>query len=125
MSLGVLGQTVDDVFSYPSASFTTGQHIIMGDSGNYYVAGSYDGTVNFDPTSSKTLYGSYDGYVSKHTSSSKLLWVKRFDGGNVKISSLREDDQGNIFIGGYFLIITISSGLWTHWERGDEAGQET
>jgi len=50
------------------------------DAGNVYVVGSFNGTVDFDPSDGSTLLttANWDNYVAKYSSDGRLLWVKDY-----------------------------------------------
>ena len=52
-------------------------------SGNLYITGRFQGTVDFDPgvaTFNLTSNGSYDVFIQKMDSSGNFLWAKSFGG---------------------------------------------
>lgn len=73
-------------------------------SGNIYTAGSFEGTVDFDPSAS-VLNFSFSGdptnddcYLQKLDNSGNLIWVKQIGGMQVQIiKSIDVDDAGNTF----------------------------
>jgi hypothetical protein len=73
--------------------------------GNFYVAGTFDGTVDFDPgpnsvtqTSNNISYE--DGFIAKYDSSMNLLWVNAYMG-NIEFGKCSMDFYGtDILLGG-------------------------
>ncbi len=61
----------------------TAQGVAVDSSGNVYVTGYFEGTVDFDPgsgTDNHTSTGSKDVFVLKLDSSGDLVWAKSFGG---------------------------------------------
>ena len=84
----------------------------MDASGNVFVAGSFSGTVDFDP-SSKTNYVSsgpnHAGFVLKLDTNGKFGWVSPFVGqtvgstsGYASAQSVALDGSGNVVVGGAY-----------------------
>jgi len=87
---------------YGSDDFTTA---IVGDvNGNLISVGSYQGTVDIDPSANKyylSTRGGYDMYLVKYDSSGALLWAKSMGGAVGDIpSDVLTDAAGNIYITG-------------------------
>ncbi|WPP52397.1 SBBP repeat-containing protein [Catalinimonas niigatensis] len=74
-------------------------------SGNVYIVGGFDGTVDFDPSEGTryiTALG-YDMFVQKLDIQGNLLWVKNFGGnGGSGSRSVTIDTSGNMYITGNF-----------------------
>jgi hypothetical protein len=70
--------------------------------GNILIAGSFGGTVDFDPGAGVTTLTSFrnlDGFVAKYTSSGDFLWVKQFNGDpTVGMRDIAINDRGDIFL---------------------------
>jgi hypothetical protein len=84
--------------------------LAVSSAGNVFVAGSFRGIVDFDP-SSKTnyVYGgpsvSGNGFVLKLNTDGKFGWVSPFVGqsnGYSAAQSLALDSSGNVIVGGYY-----------------------
>ncbi len=75
-------------------------------SGNIYIVGSFDATVDFDPGAAvvnQTAAGSLDGYILKLNSSGNYQWVRRFGGtGYDVLSDITIGSGGTIYSVGYF-----------------------
>jgi hypothetical protein len=90
------GGTSDDV----------GRSLAIDSSGNGYITGYFEGTVDFDPsdqTSNLTSAGVEDIFVSKLDSSGNLTWAKKF-GGSLTDYGLAAtvDSSGNVYTTGFF-----------------------
>lgn len=78
--------------------------IILAD-GNLLIAGSFQGTMDFDPgvgVTNLTANGG-DGFLMKITPDAELVWVKQFTGANSTVypGLLQEDASGNIYMAGH------------------------
>ncbi len=85
----------------------TAQGVAVDSSGNVYVTGSFEGTVDFDPgsgTDNHTSTGSKDVFVLKLDSSGDLVWAKSFGGSanNDQGFSIAVDSSGNVYVAGEF-----------------------
>jgi hypothetical protein len=96
--------------------FDVGYSIAIDSLGNVYVTGSYGDTVDFDPgpgvfnlTSHVGVAGEYDAFLLKLDFAGDFVWAKVFGGpggvtsGQDLGQSLALDNQGNIFVAGYFM----------------------
>lgn len=74
--------------------------------GNVYVTGSFQGTVDFDPTggtSNLTSSGGLDVFVAKYAPSGALLWARSIGGASSdEGSALALDSAGNVYVTGTF-----------------------
>ncbi len=91
-------------------------NIVIDGSGNLYVAGSYTGTVDFDPDPVKTdshssVNGTIDAFLSKFDANGTFLWAKTWGGGIVLpggpvgrdvASGLVLDSNGNVYVSGCY-----------------------
>jgi hypothetical protein len=84
--------------------------IKIDNSGNVIAAGTFRGSMDFDPgpgvTTMTSLSGSGnppDGYVQKLNAAGSLLWVKRFDcQGPDDVTGIAVDASGNVLVAGTF-----------------------
>ncbi|TAE50179.1 MAG: T9SS C-terminal target domain-containing protein [Bacteroidetes bacterium] len=80
--------------------------ISLDGSGNVYISGAFQETVDFDTgagTSNLTSAGNYDVFVQKMDASGNFLWARAFGGAiNDRGSSLAADASGNVYITGIF-----------------------
>ena len=75
--------------------------------GNSYITGSFQGTIDFDPsvtgTTNLSSAGSGDIFFAKYDSSGNYIYAKRIGGsGNEQANSLTVDSNGNIYLTGVF-----------------------
>ena len=80
--------------------------IITDASGNVYTAGSFQGTIDFDPgvgVFNLTSNGGFDAFIQKMDSSGNFLWAKSM-GGSVTdhFFTLTTDASGNVYTAGIF-----------------------
>ena len=75
-------------------------------SGNIYITGYFDNTVDFDPSAAINNIvsaGNYDIFVTKFDPSGNLTWVKTMGGTGSDIgNSVVVDQLGNVVVGGNF-----------------------
>jgi hypothetical protein len=75
-------------------------------SGNIYVAGSFENTVDFDPGAgsfSLTSAGGYDAFILKLDNSGAFVWAKGFgSAGDELSSSIVMGGTGNVLVSGFF-----------------------
>ncbi|MBN2037945.1 MAG: hypothetical protein JW768_14485 [Chitinispirillaceae bacterium] len=83
---------------------------VNGRSGNIYIAGTFEGTGDFDPgpdtlimTSPGSAYGYTDSYIMKLDSSGAMIWANKIGGSyNDVIQEMAIDASENIYITGGF-----------------------
>lgn len=85
-----------------------GCHDIRADqSGNVFITGYFNGTVDFDPgpgIATLTDVGAGDLFFAKFDQSGNYLWAKRAGGSQYEVgNSLNTDNSGNIYISGPFM----------------------
>jgi hypothetical protein len=84
----------------------TGDAVAVDPYGNFYIAGTYNNTVDFDPTSAISNLSSFSGnkdiYLAKYNASGTLLWASRMGGNsNCAVFSLVADSN-YVLLGGSF-----------------------
>ncbi|MFH2096671.1 MAG: T9SS type A sorting domain-containing protein [Bacteroidota bacterium] len=86
--------------------YDSGRSIWTDNSGAVYVAGNFQGTIDFDPGPDDffmTNTISNDIYISKYSDLGDFLWARKISGtGNEMLLDISGDDEGNIYITGYF-----------------------
>ncbi|MEK6783830.1 MAG: hypothetical protein AABY93_19185, partial [Bacteroidota bacterium] len=89
-----------------STGFDAAIAIKVDPSGNVYVAGFYDGTVDFDPdnsvVNSKTSVGDFDVFLGKYSSAGDLVWIDTFGSIGQDIGISIDIDNSNVYISGYY-----------------------
>jgi len=83
-----------------------GRSIDLDGSGNAYVAGQFQETVDFDPgggVDNHISNGSHDAFLSQFDSAGNFLWAKTWGGGNAEDSpGVAVDNSGSVYATGYF-----------------------
>lgn len=85
------------------------QSIYADASGNVYIAGSFNGTVDFDPSASvvnrtSTSTSFKDAFFAKYSSAGALQWVNTLGSAtdDDEIYAITADASGNVYVAGYF-----------------------
>lgn len=83
------------------------QSVYVDAAGNVYVAGSFFGSADFDPSSStliKSSLGATDAFFAKYTSAGALVWVDQLGStaGDDEVYAITADAAGNVYVAGYF-----------------------
>jgi hypothetical protein len=92
---------------------TKGLGISRDANNNLFVAGSYFGAAEIGNTTLPT-YGYHDGYVAKLDATGNVLWAKSFGGGlNDFATATACDNNGNVYVTGYFMGTSIVFGTYT------------
>jgi hypothetical protein len=95
----------------PGANASTvaqGAAIVVDTSGNVTIAGTFTGTVNFDPnggTTSATAAGRNDVFVARYAANGNLVWAKDIPGSSGSYDqaySLALDGSGDVAVAGSF-----------------------
>ena len=83
-----------------------GMSLAIDSSHNLYIAGAFQNTADFDPSSNVvnlTAIGSEDIFIEKFDSVGNFLWVKQVSGGGSNIpQGITIDKYRNLFVTGYF-----------------------
>ncbi len=83
-----------------------GRAVVTDVSGNVYVVGEFEGTVDFDPSPgvvSLTSFGDTDAFVAKYTATGALAWARQLGGSNADLGlAAALDSNGHLYITGYF-----------------------
>jgi hypothetical protein len=89
-----------------SPTFTQGATSVVDSSGNVYLGGTFQGSVDIDPgsgTTNLTAVGSHDGFVAKYSVAGELIWAHRFGGAGVdRAAKLAIDPSGNLWVAGEY-----------------------
>jgi hypothetical protein len=92
--------------SIGSTTVDNGNSIAVDASGNVYITGVFNGTVDFDPggsTANLTSAGNGDVFVAKYDASGNYVYAKNIGGsGTENGNSIKVDASGNIYITGVF-----------------------
>lgn len=92
------------------------QRIMLDDTGNIYMAGEFNGTVDFNPgtgVQNLTAVSNSDAYVAKYTPAGNLVWATRV-GAAQGASVMTMDGSGNLYMipnGGYIAKINNSGSV--------------
>ena len=92
--------------TFGGTSFDEGSSVVTDSSGNIFVTGCFEGTIDFDPgagTDNKTSAGGSDIFLTKINSDGTYGWTKTFGGTSQDVGySVTKDSSGNIFVTGKF-----------------------
>lgn len=93
--------------SVGSTNMEYGQSIATDPSGNVYVAGSFSGTVDFDPSASTAnltgVSGSQDIFLAKYSATGAFIWVKQIAGTNTERPLDLAADASGAYLAGIFM----------------------
>jgi hypothetical protein len=102
------------------------QSVASDSSGNIYIAGWFEGTVDFDPTDGIDNHSSVDAsdaFLSKFDSSGNFKWAKTWGGTWPDCArGVDIDASGNIYVSGYFRDVVDfnpGSGIENHTAAGN------
>ena len=76
-------------------------------SGHYYISGTYNDIVDFDPGPGELNLGGdyYNGFIAKYHNDGQLIWAQNVSNpSSAKIADMEIDEQGNVFATGYYRI---------------------
>ena len=107
---GQAAQAEDHIYDWTKAFGGTGEDdaysVAVDTSGNVYIGGYFENTVDFDPgagVDTRTSAGSYDVFVSKYDSLGNYQWTKAFGGtGADWANAITVDGGGDVYVGGDF-----------------------
>jgi hypothetical protein len=97
--------TVDWVHSFGDTNFDRADFVQTDAAGNVYVAGPFDGAIDFDPgPGNTTIYTQEPGlYIQKLDPDGNLIWVKCFtDDAPKSLSAMTLASDGSIWLAGTF-----------------------
>ncbi len=96
-------------FRFGSTLSDQGKCIAVDNSNNFYVGGTFSGTVNFDPSvspnpgASLTALAGQDIFISKYNAAGQWVFTKQIAGTSTElINKLLIDKDGNIIVAGAF-----------------------
>src|SRR3954452_14370463 len=98
----LLSMTVNNAFGLGSTDITS-TAVVSDAAGNTYVAGGFQGTVNFSPTGRYNLAsrGSRDIFLAKYSPSGALVWADAFGGAGIDLANaVALDSAGNLYLAG-------------------------
>jgi Secretion system C-terminal sorting domain/Beta-propeller repeat len=101
-----LGQSYQWGHAIGSGASDNSYNLTVDDSGNTYVVGRFQGSVDFDPSASSQLLssqGGFDMFLMKFDGTGNLIWVISAGGtGTDDASGVTVDKNGNVYITGRF-----------------------
>lgn len=108
--IGLLANSQTSIFEWAKQwgeiSNDNGQSIVSDDSGNIYIVGDFQGTVDFDPgpgTYYLTGVGSWDVFISKLDALGNFVWAKQIGTATAENGrAITIDIMGNVYITGFF-----------------------
>jgi len=95
-----------------------GSAIAVDTTGNVFVAGYFESpSIIFDSIhicNNNVNHPSRDIYMVKYTKAGKLAWARSMGGNNTdEVTSMKVDNSGNVYLGGYFKSNSINFGNMT------------
>jgi uncharacterized repeat protein (TIGR01451 family) len=116
-----------DAFQASNGSGSGAYNLAVDASNNVYVAGSFTGTVDFNPGNGKLTLpnaGGSDVYVAKLTSAGALIWAESMGGtdNDGQYGGLALDAAGNVYVTGNFGSPTANFGSFTLTNNSTNAG---
>ena len=96
----------DAVWAFSTDGNSSGQGIAVDALGNVYVAGRFEGSVDFGGNE-RTAIGSWDAYLLKLSSSGNTSWVRHMGGPSDEVAyDVAVDASGNAYTTGKFALTT-------------------
>jgi hypothetical protein len=99
-------RSVPSAFRVGSAGFDTADAVAADSAGNIYIAGTFNGTVDFDPGPGVTnltnagVTTTDDAYLAKYTAAGNLVWVGQLP--DCAANGLAVDSAGAVYLTGAF-----------------------
>lgn len=92
------------VKSIGASGMQRGMTLVEGPQGNIYVAGEFQGTVDFDPGPGEVYLQAIVNrpFIQKLSSTGDLVWVKAIEASTGGMFSIDVDQTGNVYMGGAF-----------------------
>ena len=100
-------RAVPAAFGFGSTGYDTAVAVAADAAGHVYVAGAFNGTVDFDPgpgTAPLTSTGPTDVYLAKYTAGGALVWVGQL--ADAAVTALTVDAAGAVYATGRFPVTT-------------------
>ncbi len=95
-----------DISNYNGDPGPTGPFVTTDDTGNVYLAGYFEGTIDFTSFASGGIFysnGGRDGFLTKYDSNGNFIWAFTFGGtGNLRCHALATNDLGQVVLTGDF-----------------------
>ncbi len=99
------GQIIGWARTWGESGNDRGRGVATDDSGNVYVTGYFEGTVDFDPEGGDPHIsnGGFDAFLSKFDSSGNFEWARTWGGSEREIGrGVAADGSGSVYVTGYF-----------------------
>ena len=91
------------VTGFGGTGFDQSSKVVLDSSGNLYVAGLFQSTVNFGPTTLTSQVGSYDVFTAKLGPTGSVAWVSQMGGASAdQVAGIGLDTTGNIYVAGSY-----------------------
>lgn len=92
------------VHTHGSTNSDQGRAVVTDNQNNVYLAGTYSGTVDFDPGTgvNNLTAAAENGFIQKLDANGNLVWAKSFPNGMSTPTSVSVDPSGNIILAGYY-----------------------
>ncbi|MFO0875887.1 MAG: SdrD B-like domain-containing protein [Gemmataceae bacterium] len=96
---------LDYAYSFGAGANDEGQVVVTDSAGNVYIAGKFNGTVDFDPGPAQYLLSGQGAFVACYTPEGVPLWVSHLAGPDpyINIAGLAVDASGQVVVAGSFV----------------------